>query len=110
MDFHTEQVGDIMVVELPVKSLDASNSQEFKRDISSLLEANSKVIFDMAKLGFVDSSGCGAILSCLKKIKGKRGELKICGLQDRVSDLLKLMRLERVFDIKTTKEDAINAF
>ena len=95
---------------MPVKSLDASNSQEFKSDISSLLEANSKVIFDMANLGFVDSSGCGAILSCLKKIKGKRGELKICGLQDRVSDLLKLMRLERVFDIKTTKEDAINAF
>jgi len=110
MDFHTEQVGDIMVVELPVKSLDASNSQEFKRDISSLLGANSKVIFDMANLGFVDSSGCGAILSCLKKIKGKRGELKICGLQDRVNELLKLMRLERVFDIKTTKEDAINAF
>ena len=110
MEFHTEQVGDILVVVLPVKNLDASNSQEFKRDMSSLLEANSKVVFDMTKLGFVDSSGCGAILSCLKKIKGKSGELKICGLQDRVSDLLKLMRLERVFDIKATREDAINAF
>ena len=110
MDFHTEHVGDILVVALPVKNLDAGNSQEFKRDVLSLLEANSKVIFDMAKLGFIDSSGCGAILSCLKKIKGNRGELKICGLQDRVNDLLKLMRLERVFDIKATREDAINAF
>ena len=110
MDFLTEQVGDILVVVLPGKNLDASNSQEFKRDISSLLETHSKVVFDMAKLGFVDSSGCGAILSCLKKIKDNSGELKLCGLQDRVNELLKLMRLERVFDIKTTKEDAINAF
>ena len=110
MDFHTERVGDIMVVELPGKNLDASNSQEFKRDISSLLKANSKVIFDMTKLDFVDSSGCGAMLSCLKMLKRKRGELKICGLQDRVSDLLQLMRLERVFDIKPTQEDAIHAF
>lgn len=110
MDFHTEKVGDILVVELPGKNLDAGNSQEFKRDISPILEANAKVVFVMAKLGFVDSSGCGALLSCLKKVKGQNGELKICGLQDRVSDLLKLMRLERVFDIKISKEDAINSF
>ena len=110
MNFHTEKVGDIMVVELPGKNLDAGNSQEFKRDISPILEANAKVVFDMTKLGFVDSSGCGAILSSLKKVKGQKGELKICGLQDRVKDLFKLMRLERIFDIKPSKEDAINAF
>lgn len=110
MDFQTEKVGDIMVVELPGKNLDASNSQEFKRDISPILEENAKVIFDMAKLGFVDSSGYGVILSCLNMVKGQKGQLKICGLQDRGKDLFKLMRLERVFDILPSKEEAINAF
>ena len=110
MNFHTEKVGDILVVELPGKNLDASSSQEFKRDISPILEGNVKVVFEMARLEFVDSSGCGALLSCLKKVKGQNGELKICGLQDRVSDLLKLMRLERIFDIKLSREDAIRSF
>ncbi len=38
MDFQTEKVGDIMVVELPGKNLVARNCQEFKRDISPILE------------------------------------------------------------------------
>ena len=110
MDFQTEKIIDIMVVELPGKALDASNSQEFERDILPILEENAKVVFDMTKLDFVDSSGCSAIVSCLEKVKGHKGQLKICGLQDRVRDLFKLMQLERFFDILPSKEEAVTAF
>ena len=87
MDFQTEKVGDIMVVELPGKNLVARNCQEFKRDISPILEETAKVVFDMTALGFVDSSGCGAILSCLKMIKGKRGNSKIAYLRAQYKNL-----------------------
>lgn len=110
MDFQTERVDDIMVIELPGKALDASNSQEFERDILPILEENEKVVFDMAKLDFVDSTGCGAIVSCLEKVKGHKGQLKMCGLQDRVRDLFKLMQLEWFFDILPSKKEAVNAF
>jgi anti-sigma B factor antagonist len=110
MEFHTETIDGVLIVEIPGENLDADNSQELKQDLSAVIEAHPKIVFDMGQLRFVDSSGCGAILSCFKKIKSRGGELKLIRLQDRVLELFKLMRLERIFDIFQTKEDAVNAF
>lgn len=110
MEYQTETIDNVLIVQIPGENLDANTSQEFKGNISVLIDAHPNIVFDMSRLRFVDSSGCGAILSCLKKAKSKGGELKLVGLQDRVLDLFKLMRLDRIFDIFPVREDALNAF
>ena len=78
--------------------------------MESLIAENSKVVFDMKMLGFVDSSGLGAILSCLRQLKAKGGELKICALSAAVRGLFELVRMHRIFDIFDTKEEALESF
>ena len=80
MEFSVERIGDITIVDLPGDMLDASNSAELKQDVASVIETNTQVVFDMSHLRFVDSSGCGALLSCLRKINAKGGDLKLCGV------------------------------
>ena len=66
-------VADVAVVEIPVDELDASNSGELKHDITSIVEANNKLVIDLSRLRFVDSSGLGALLSCLRQLTAKGG-------------------------------------
>ena len=110
MDFTIEEVGDIAVVLLPGETLDVSNGQDFRHDVAAVLEGKSKVIFDMTAIRFIDSSGCGALLSCLRNLKAHGGSLKICGVSKPVRSLLELIRMHRVLDIFDTREEAVGAF
>ena len=98
------------VASVPVDELDASNSGEFKRDIAPVLQANTKLVLDLSHLRFVDSSGLGAMLSCLRQVTAKGGDLKLCGMSKQVRALFELVRLHRIFDIYGTREDAVKAF
>jgi anti-sigma B factor antagonist len=110
MQLTVEKIGDIAVSAVPVEELDAGNAGEFKRDIAPLLDAHAKVALDLARLRFVDSSGLGAFISCLRKLNAKGGDLKLYGMSKAVRGVFELVRMHRVFDILTTKEDAVRAF
>ena len=110
MQIAFEKVGDVAVAAVPVEELDASNAGEFKRDIAPLLEANAKMVLDLSRLRFVDSSGLGAFISCLRKLNAKGGDLKLCGMSKQVRAVFELVRMHRVFDILGTREDAVRAF
>jgi anti-sigma B factor antagonist len=110
MEITVEKAGDIAVAEVPVDELDASNSPEFKRDMAPVLQANTKLVLDLSRLRFVDSSGLGAMLSCLRQLSAKNGDLKLCGLSKQVRAAFELVRMHRIFDIAGTREEAVHAF
>ena len=110
MEIAIDKMGDIAVAEVPVDELDASNAPEFKRDIAPVLQTNTKLVLDLSRLRFVDSSGLGAMLSCLRQLSAKSGDLKLCGMSKQVRGLFELVRMHRIFDIYGTKEEAVHAF
>ena len=110
MQIPFDKVGDVAVAAMPVEELDAGNAGEFKRDIAPLLEGNAKVVLDLSRLRFVDSSGLGAFISCLRKLNAGGGDLKLCGMSKQVRGVFELVRMHKVFDILGTKEDAVHAF
>jgi len=110
MLFAIEKFGDVAVTVVPVDELDASNAAEFKRDIAPLLEANARLVLDLSRLRFVDSSGLGAFISCLRKLNAKGGDLKLFGMSKQVRAVFELVRMHRVFDIVGSREDAVRAF
>jgi len=110
MEAVVEKVGEATVLTIPGESLDASNAKDFKRDVMPIMERNLKVVLDMSKLQFVDSSGLGAILSCLRRLNASGGDLKLCGMTKPVRALFELVRMHRIFDIFNTREEAVSAF
>ena len=106
----TTLIGDVAVVAVPVEELDAGNAAEFKREIAPLLEAQAKVVLDLSGMRFVDSSGLGAFISCLRRLNAHGGDLKLASMSKPVRAVFELVRMHRVFDIFPTKEDAVRAF
>jgi len=101
---------DVAVVDLREKALDASNSETFKKSVAETLAAHDKVVIDLSRVEFVDSSGCGALLSCLRQLGDRGGELKLCGVQKNVERLFELVRMNRIIDVYPSKEDALKGF
>jgi anti-sigma B factor antagonist len=99
MKLSTEDVGQVTVVVLDIDILDAGNAKEFKADMSPILEKSSKVVFDMSSVNFLDSSGCGALLSCLRQVNTAGGRT-----------LFELIRMHRIVEMYDTKEAALASF
>jgi anti-sigma B factor antagonist len=110
MEIGVETMGGVAVVTVPVEELDAGNTVEFKRDVAPVLDASTKVVLDLGRVRFMDSSGLGALLSCLRKLNERGGDLKLCAISKPVRTVIELVRMHRIFDIYVTREEAVRAF
>lgn len=87
----------------------ADKAGGFKEQMARYIHAgNRRLVLDLSKVDFIDSSGLGAILSVVKTL-GKDGELAICGLTEPVASMFKLTRMDRIFTIHKTVELAAAA-
>jgi anti-sigma B factor antagonist len=110
MQMLVEKFDDVAVVALHEETLDASNADDFRRDMDPVLRDSRKIVLDLSKVTFVDSRGCGAILSCLKSVTEGGGDLKLCRVTRPARTVFDLIRLHRICEILDTKEQAIAAF
>jgi len=107
--FQTENVNGVLIVEMP-ESLVADNAKVFKQTTKRLLKTHEKIVLDCSQLRFVDSSGIGAALACLKIVNGRKRGLKLCNIDSQILELFKLMRLDDQFEAHRSRQEAIDAF
>ncbi len=109
MQLEDKNVGDILIVKPLEKRIDASSSTDFKGKMVDWINGgNHRIVLNLSEVDFIDSSGLGAMVSSLKSI-GNNGDLVICGIRDTVMSLFRLTRMNRVFQIFASEEEALNA-
>ncbi|HWO99996.1 MAG TPA: STAS domain-containing protein [Methylococcus sp.] len=108
MNLSTQKRNGSTVLSVAEARLDAHNSAELKDVILKLLEDGSRqIVVDLSQVGFIDSSGLGALLSGYKNASLRSSGFLLAGLQPRVRSMFELTRLTRVFEIYPTLEDAL---
>ncbi len=110
MEFKITQQGEVQVVHLLGDKLNAANSKVFRDALAPTFSAGGKFVLDLQNLGFMDSSGIGALLSCLRQANEAKGDIKLCNVQKPVQILFQLVRMNRVFDIHSTVTLAVEAY
>ena len=88
---------DITVLTAEVSRIDAAISMSFKEEARQfILKLKGRVIIDLARVEFLDSSGLGTLVAMMKMLDGgRRLELANCG--PVVSKVLTLTRMDSVF-------------
>lgn len=71
---------------------------------------NVRLILNLDKTTFIDSTGLGAMVICHTTITKAGGTLKLLHLNKRNIELLVLTKLHTVFDVYSEERDAINSF
>jgi anti-sigma B factor antagonist len=108
MDFAIDhiQVGDWTVITVSGE-VDMATGPKLRDDVLGALAAgNHRIVLDLSKVTFMDSSGLGALLGSHRRARLLEGEIRLAAPSYRVTEILRLTSLDRVFTIHPTVAEA----
>ena len=94
------------VVEGPAQFIVDNRSEVRQRVRAQLEQGHATVVVDLSRTEYVDSAGLGTLVLLNREARAAGGCLILAGLSEHVRDLLRLVRLDEVFTIATTIEEA----
>ena len=87
------------------------NRQELKTLVQDGLDRGErKFLIDCSRTGYIDSSGLGALVTLSKKVREANGDLRIAGLNEDLRALFELTKLDTLFHIAPSAEEALAGF
>jgi len=87
------------------------DSQQVEWKLAELLrDQATKVIFDLAGVSFMDSTGIGIVVMCSGKLKKAGGQLRVSGATGLVDQTLRLTGVNNIVPLHATLDDALAAF
>ena len=102
--------GQITII-ITDERLDAVVAPQLKETVKKLAEQSKmRLVIDLAKTRFIDSSGCGALVASLRALLKSNGDMKIAGPSPQAKTLFQLTRLHRVFEIFDDVDQAVKSF
>jgi len=91
--------------------LDLSCVEEVKPVFLGLLdEDHPNIVIDMKELEFMDSSGLSLIVEVFKRVRVGKGDMKLARLNDSVTKLFEMTRLNQVFEIYDSVPESVESF
>lgn len=106
----TKDPGGVTVLQVDGQ-LVVGNRQELKDLIQAALDRGErKFVIDFSRTGYIDSSGLGALVSMSKRVRDAGGELRLSGLNDDLRSLFELTKLDTLFQIADTPQQALANF
>jgi len=106
----TKASGDVYLVRVEGQLI-VGNRQELKSAVQEALDnGERKFLIDFTRTGYIDSSGLGALVSISKKVREQGGELRLCGLNEDLRSLFELTKLDTLFTITDSAEQALAGF
>jgi anti-sigma B factor antagonist len=106
-------IGDVTVVHfVDRKILDEVNIQELGQELFDLVEREnrSKILLNFSTVEFLSSAALGKLITLDKKVKSHGGMLKLCNIRPEIYEVFAITKLNKLFDIKDTEADALEAF
>jgi anti-sigma B factor antagonist len=88
------QVGHVTVVTCRGRLVLGAESQALLKLIDDLLPQNSRILLHMGAVDYIDSGGLGLLVRCLTRVQNAAGQLSLCALSPKVSDVLRMTKLE----------------
>jgi len=102
--------GDILAIVLQ-GDLDSVSAPEFDRQIQAHLDAgHKKIIIDCRKMGYISSLGIGTLVALQTKLRRRGGEVKLAAIFGRAMEVMRLVRLDKMFYIYGDLEFARESF
>jgi anti-sigma B factor antagonist len=111
MTTSTRQVRGVTIVDMRGRIVLGEESAALRDLVSDLLsQGHKKILFNLADVNYIDSSGLGSLVSAFTSVRKQGGELKLLNLTNKVHDVLQITKLYTVFDIMNDEEVGVKSF
>ncbi len=104
MDVKTSQQDGVSVIQVGGE-INISSSPELRKVFER--ETSKKIVVDLEKVSYVDSSGLATLVEMLKRTKSQGGSLGLAGMSDKVKSLFEITKLDKLFSLFPNRLEAI---
>ena len=100
----------VIVMEVP-ENLNHTEAQAFLAELQPMLQSDRpRVVLDCSQVQHMDSAGIEMMLNCMGEAMKRDGDVKLANLSPAAAAILELMRVDRLFEIFETSEEATRSF
>lgn len=97
-----------LLLNLDLQEADLTNATDFKAEVLALFETHQKrIILNMQKVAYIDSSFLGALVALLRHLIAAKQDIVLVGLRKDIADLFALVRLDKVFKLYHSFDEAM---
>ena len=105
-----EEVGGVTVAQfVDKKILDETNIQNIGNQLFALVDEDGrkKIVLDFSTVEYLSSAALGKLITMDKKVKAAKAKLRLCCIRPEIYEVFEITRLNKIFDIKPTRDDAL---
>lgn len=111
MKIYQRNVKEVVILELEGKITIGEGDVMMREAILGLIKmGHDKVLLNLARVSYMDSSGIGELLSCLTKVKELNGQFKLLNISTKIKNLLHIAQILSVFEYYNDEETAVSSF
>ena len=91
--------------------IDINSSPAIKKSFDKLISQKTpKIVINLSKVTYVDSSGLATLVEVLKNMRSYGGRMRLACMSSKIKSLFEITKLEKLFEILADEETAILNF
>ena len=111
LDIQQKDREGVVVLEMKGRITVGKEATALREKVAELNASNNKnIVFNMAGVDYIDSTGLGALVMCAMTLRKAGGNVKLVHLNRRNIELLVMTKLATVFEIFNDEQDAVNSY
>jgi len=111
MKLSSREIQDLVVLEPKGKIMGGPDASLLHDQLHEYIkQGKKKVIIDLSKVDWMNSTGLGILISALTTLKKNQGELKLANVTDKIQSLLTITKLVTVFETYDSVDQAAGSF
>ena len=110
LKINNREVDGVSVVALDGRIVFGEVTSALREKVKSLLaEGKKKLVLNLDKVTYVDSSGLGMLVGVRNSVKSANASLRLCNVESRYTELLRMTQLWPLFDVSDTEAEAVRS-
>lgn len=111
MQIKEQKQGDVAILALKGKLMGGPETIAVHDKVKELAENKiSKVVIDLGKVKWMNSSGLGTLIGSMTTLKNAGGELKLANVTEKVQSLFMITKLVTIFSTYDDVDKAVSSF
>ncbi len=90
--------------------IDIYTVPQFKQQLLEWIEkGHRRLLIDLTEVTYMDSSGFGALLGAIKRVRPEGGSISLINPNDVIRRMLKITHLDTIFPVYASEEEALQS-
>jgi anti-sigma B factor antagonist len=104
-----KKMDSVVLIELQ-GDVDLHHSPQLRQTLSDVISQKpSKLVINLGDVRYMDSSGVATLVEALQRVRKANLKMALAEMSDRVKSVFEIARLDTIFNIHPTTEEAVSA-